>query len=89
MSQYYYNYKTIDVLCPRDPGFKRAVSVRYHLPYTGGDLSKCQKTYVIASCKLNGKTETCIRCLDTVVNMLNSDDTSLQGSPLSPDLQKR
>lgn len=88
MSKYYYGFRNVKVLCPRDPGFKRIVKVCYHLPYTAADLSKYKKLYVYATCKLDGKTETCTRCLNSVVNMLNADDTLPPESPLSPDLEK-
>lgn len=88
MSKFYYSYRNVNILCPRDPGFTRLVSVLYHLPYTADDLSKYKKLYVYATCKLDGKTETCTRCLNSVVNMLNNDDTFSPESPLSPDLAK-
>ena len=85
MSQYYYGDTNIEVLCPRDAGFNRTVNVRYHLPYTGGDLSNQTKLYVSATCKFKGNTETCTKCLRAVVNVLNSDDTFFQGVPLLPN----
>lgn len=81
MYQYDQSSQPIEVLCPRDPGFRRTLHVHYRILKNGA------KGFYAATCKQDGKTETCERCKNAVVTACLLNGAPSPGEPLVPDLQ--
>lgn len=75
-----YSFRTIEVKCQRDPDFTRSLTVCYWL------LKDNKLFYISAECKKHSKTETCYRCCNAVVNLLNKGEQITPGKPLTPQL---
>lgn len=80
MYQYDQSSHPIEVRCPRDPGFRRTLQIHYY-------LSNENKIFFGATCKLDGKTETCNRCRSAVVTMCRLNGLPSPGELLVPDLR--
>ena len=79
MCQYDHGKITVLVNCPRDVGSIHPVVLDYA-------LKDGRRSVYLATCKLDGKTETCERCRSAIVNMCLLD-LPAPGDPLTPDLE--
>ena len=81
MYQFDHGRVTVLVRCPRDIGAVHPVVLDYRL------LKNGKRPVYLATCKLDGKTETCERCRSAIVSMCLLD-LPTPGEPLTPDLER-
>lgn len=80
MYQYDHGKITVLVNCPRDVGSIHPIVLDYRL------LKNGKRSVYLATCKQDGKTETCERCRSAIVNMCLLD-LPASGDPLTPGLE--